>query len=97
MTDSPHSCIYVVYIYNKKQIKYTTVETIPISKRKFTERGQIDSPSIHTHDSSISWLGTGTPMNKNVGFKPFFYIRETYNRTNRVVIKNAFILSIMHN
>ena len=71
MTDSPHSCIYIyIYIYNKNK-KYITVETIPISKRKFTDRGQIDSPSIHTHDSSISWLGTGTSMNKNVEFKLF--------------------------
>jgi hypothetical protein len=59
-------------LYNNSVRPVICFETIPISKRKFTERGQIDSPSIHTHDSSISWLGTGTPMNKNVGFKLFF-------------------------
>ena len=52
----------------KKTKQYRTVGTIPKSKRKFVERGKIDTPNTQIHDHSHSWLGTGTSI-KGGGIK----------------------------
>jgi hypothetical protein len=44
--------------------KYDTVETIPKSNIKMTERGKIDTPNTQIHDRSLSWLGTGTSIKR---------------------------------
>ena len=36
------------------------------SRRKIFERGKIDIPSTHTHDHSLSWLGTGSSIKKYI-------------------------------
>ena len=36
--------------------------TIPKSKIKIVERGQIDTLSTQIHDRSLSWLGTDTSI-----------------------------------
>jgi hypothetical protein len=42
--------------------KKNTVGTIPKSKIKIVERGQIDTLSTQIHDRSLSWLGTYTSI-----------------------------------
>jgi hypothetical protein len=41
----------------------TLLNTVPISYRKIVERGKIYTPNTQIHDSSLSWLGTGTVIN----------------------------------
>jgi len=38
---------------NKQKIPYSS---------KIIERGKFDTPNTHFHDRSLSWLGTGTPI-----------------------------------
>jgi hypothetical protein len=47
-----------------KNKKYDTVETIPKSNIKMTERGKFDTPNTQIHDRSLSWLGTGTSIKR---------------------------------
>ena len=42
--------------------KCFTVETVPKSTRKNTERGKTDTPNTYMHDRSLSFLGTGWPL-----------------------------------
>jgi hypothetical protein len=35
-------------------------------RRKIFERGKMDIPSTHTHDHSLSWLGTGSSITKYI-------------------------------
>ena len=59
--------------YNEiKEKKYHTVETVLKSNRKIVERDKIDAPNTHTHDCSLSWLGTGTSV-KSGGVQASFY------------------------
>jgi len=43
-------------IIKTKTKKYHTVGTVPKCDRK------IDTPNIHIHDRSLSWIGTGTSI-----------------------------------
>ena len=45
-----------------KNKKYHTVGTIPQSNIKIVERAKIDTSNTQIHDSSFSWVGTGTSM-----------------------------------
>jgi len=52
-----------VYTYQKmKSRKYHTVGTVPTSNRKTSEKGKLDTPNTHIHDSSFSWLDTCTSI-----------------------------------
>jgi len=50
-----------------KNKKYHTVGTLSKSNRTIVERGKIDTLDIQIHDPSLSWLGTGTSINKRLG------------------------------
>jgi hypothetical protein len=41
---------------------FVIVGTVPKSNKKIVERGKIDTPNTHTHESSLSWLGTDTSI-----------------------------------
>ena len=45
-----------------KNKKYHTVETAPKCNGKIVDRGKIDTPNTHIHDSSLSCLGKGTSI-----------------------------------
>ena len=55
-------------INQTKNKEYNTVGTILKSNIKIVERGNIDTPNTQLHDSSLSWLGTGTSI-KSGGVK----------------------------
>jgi len=50
-----------------KNKKYHTVGTLSKSNRKIVERRKIDTLKIQINDCSLSWLGTGTSINKRLG------------------------------
>ena len=53
----------------KKNKIYHTVGTFPKPNRKFVERGKICIPKTQIHDRSLSWLGIGNSIKKNVRVK----------------------------
>jgi len=58
------ACYYgpVETTYKMKNKKYHTFGTVPKSKRKITETGNIDIPSTQIHNDPLSWLDTGTSI-----------------------------------
>jgi len=55
----------VFVIDNKmKDKKYHTYVTVPKSNRKIVERGKLDTPDTKIHDHSLSWLDTGTSIER---------------------------------
>ena len=47
----------------KLKTKHTTLlEQFQNQIKKNVERGKIDTPNTHTHESSLSWLGTDTSI-----------------------------------
>jgi len=57
-----------VNINKKKSKNYHTVGAAPKYNRTIIKRRKIDTPKIHIHDRSLSYLGTGTPI-KSRGVK----------------------------
>ena len=45
-----------------KNKTYHIVGTVPKSNKKIVKGGKIDTPNTHTHESSLSWLGTDTSI-----------------------------------
>jgi hypothetical protein len=67
------------YLNNKiKNKKYHTVRTIPNSNRKIVERSKFDTPNSKMHYHSLSWLDTGTSINRD-GVKLALWVQISNN------------------